>query len=109
MEGAERDVALHEVRKCAKRLRYAAEAAAPIRPKRAAALTHAAHELQRILGDHHDGAVARDLLLELAADARRRGESDVTYLRLHASELRSAAESEAEFLQAWQDMPKMSL
>jgi CHAD domain-containing protein len=109
VEGAERDVALHEVRKCAKRLRYAAEVATPIRPKRAAKLTRAAHELQRTLGDHHDSAVARDLLLELAAEARRQGESDLTYRHLYALEQAQAAESEAQFLQAWRDMPTTSL
>ena len=109
VEGEERDVALHEVRKCAKRLRYSAELAAPIRPERAAELADAAHELQRALGDHHDSAVARDLLLELAADARRRGESDLTYLRLHDVEQSRAAEAEARFLQAWQTMPTKSL
>lgn len=109
VEGAERDVALHEVRKCAKRLRYAAEVATPVRPKRAARLTHAAHDLQRTLGDHHDSAVARDFLLELAAEEQQRGESDIAYRRLHDLEEARAAESEAQFLAAWQDMPKTSL
>lgn len=109
VDAAERDVALHEVRKCAKRLRYSAEVATPIRPKRAAKLAHAAHELQRALGDHHDSVVTRDLLLDLAAEARQHGESDLTYVRLHALELSRAATSEMHFLQTWQDMPKMSL
>jgi CHAD domain-containing protein len=109
VERSERDVALHEVRKCAKRLRYAAELATPIRPKRAVKLADAAHDLQRTLGDHHDSAVARELLLELAAEAHRRGESDLTYWRLHALEQARAAESEGEFLEAWEDMPKMTL
>lgn len=109
VDGGERDVALHEVRKCAKRLRYAAELATPIRPERATTLTHAAHDLQRALGDHHDSTVARDLLLELAADAHRRGESDLTYLQLHAVELGRAGESEAQFFRAWEDMPRISL
>lgn len=109
VEGAERDVALHEVRKCAKRLRYAAEVATPIRPKRAAELTHAAHELQRALGEHHDSAVARDFLLRLAAEERQRGRSDIAYQRLCALEEARAAESETQFLDAWQDMPRTSL
>jgi CHAD domain-containing protein len=109
VNGAERDVAFHEVRKCAKRLRYAAEAATPIRPKRAAKLTRATHELTRSLGDHHDSAVARNLLLELADEAHLRGESDLTYRQLHALELGRAAESERQYLQTWEDMPKMSL
>ena len=106
---AERDVALHEVRKCAKRLRYSAEVGTPIRPKRATKLADAAHDVQRALGDHHDSSVARDLLLTLAAEALRRGENDLTYLRLHALEVSRAVESEARFAQAWQNMPKLSL
>lgn len=109
VETADRDVALHEVRKGAKRLRYSAEVATPIRPKRAAKLARAAHQLQRILGEHHDSAVVRDLLLELTADARRRGENDLVYLHLYDVEANRALESEARFLQAWQDMPKLSL
>jgi CHAD domain-containing protein len=108
-EGPERDAALHEVRKCAKRLRYASEVATPIRPKRAVRLAHAAHDLQRILGDHHDSVVARDLLLGLGAEARRRGESDFTYGRLHALESDHAAESDARFLEAWKGFPTTSL
>lgn len=107
VEGRERDVALHEVRKCAKRLRYAAEVTTTIRPTQADELAHAVQDLQRTLGDHHDSAVARHLLLELAAEAIRRGESDLTYLHLHAVELGKAAESERQFLQAWDDMPEV--
>jgi CHAD domain-containing protein len=106
VQGDERDVALHEVRKGAKRLRYSAEVATPIRPKGAATLAHAARELQRALGDHHDSAVARVVLLELAAVARRRGESDLTYLRLHDVEDTRAAEAEARFLEEWQQLPE---
>lgn len=108
-EGPERDAALHEVRKCAKRLRYAAEVAAPIHPKRAVKLSEAAHDLQRLLGAHHDSAVARDLLLRLGAEAHRRGESDLTYGRLHALEEEAAAELDTRFRQAWEDLPKTSL
>ncbi len=108
-EGPERDTALHEVRKCAKRLRYAAEVAMPIHPKRAVRLSETAHDLQRVLGAHHDSTVARDLLLRLAAEARRRGESDLTYRRLHALEDGAAAELDARFLQAWADPPKTAL
>ncbi len=108
-EGPERDTALHEVRKCAKQLRYAAEVAIPIRPKRAVRLSETAHDLQRILGAHHDSAVARDLLLRLAAEAHRRGESDLTYGRLHALEEDAAAELDARFARAWVDLPKIAL
>jgi CHAD domain-containing protein len=104
-EGPERDAALHEVRKCAKRLRYTSEVLALVRPKRGAELTDAAHDLQRILGDHHDSVVARDLLLRLGRTARDRGESDFTYGRLHEQEEAAASTAEARFVQAWEDFP----
>ncbi len=78
------DAALHEVRKSAKRLRYAAEAAAPVFGKQATALARAAEEIQEILGDHHDSVVTRDLLRELAASDP--GTDAFTYGRLHALE-----------------------
>lgn len=109
IEGAERDAALHEVRKCAKRLRYAAEVAAPIDPKPAGKVSAAAHDLQRILGAHHDSAVARDLLLRLAAGARQRGESDLTYGRLHALEEVTAFDLDSRFVRAWEEMPTTSV
>ena len=61
--------ALHEARKDGKRLRYAAEAAEPVNPKRAARLADAAQGVQKILGDHQDSVVTR----ELACATRRRG------------------------------------
>ena len=53
------DVALHEVRKSAKRLRYAAEAASPIFGKQATVLARAAEGIQEILGDFQDSVVTR--------------------------------------------------
>ena len=67
-DGPAADAALHEVRKSAKRLRYAAEAAAPVFGKRATTLARAAEEIQEILGDHQDSVVTRALLRELAAN-----------------------------------------
>jgi len=52
------DVALHEVRKKAKGLRYVAEAAAPAIGARAERLAARAEELQEVLGRHQDAVVA---------------------------------------------------
>ncbi|XTR52430.1 CHAD domain-containing protein [Pseudarthrobacter sp. So.54] len=75
------DLELHEVRKRAKRLRYAAEASAPVFGKRATAQARAAEEIQEILGEHHDSVVTRDLL-------RQAGHRQPWRQRLH---LRAAA------------------
>ena len=64
-----RDLTLHEVRKSAKQLRYAAEAAVPVHRKAALRLASAAEEVQTILGERQDSVVARSLLLRWAAEA----------------------------------------
>lgn len=101
------DAALHEVRKSAKRLRYAAEASAPIFGKRATTLARAAEEIQESLGDHHDSVVTRELLRELAAS--HRGKSAFTYGRLHALEQAAADESRERFFRTWNSSPPKRL
>ncbi|WP_170175175.1 CHAD domain-containing protein [Georgenia muralis] len=59
---AVRDPLLHEARKAAKRLRYAAEAVTPAVGKPAVRLAAAAEELQEVLGEHQDAVTARGLL-----------------------------------------------
>ena len=97
------DAALHEVRKSAKRLRYAAEAAVPVFGKRATTLARAAEEIQESLGDHHDSVVTRDRLRELAAS--HRGRAAFTYGRLHALEQVAGEESRERFFRTWSTSP----
>jgi len=101
-----RDLALHDVRKNVKRLRYAAETALPLYPKAAHRLVNATQVLQTILGDHQDSVVARGLLLRLSAAAYLHGENSVTYGRLHALEQVGATASDEMFLLAWNTFPK---
>lgn len=103
-DGPERDHALHEVRKRAKRLRYAAEAAVTIDPKRATRMVEFAQSLQESLGEHQDSVVAREALLSLAADAQGRGEDTFGFGRLHALEEVRAAAAEARFRRNWSAM-----
>jgi CHAD domain-containing protein len=58
------DEALHEVRKRAKQLRYASEAAASVRGRPAVKLAGAAENLQEVLGEFHDAVVSADWLRE---------------------------------------------
>lgn len=83
--------ALHEVRKAAKRLRYAAESSRPVLGKRADKLARRAEAIQELLGEHQDSVVAREWLVRLAAEATAAGESSFTYGRLHALEESRAA------------------
>jgi CHAD domain-containing protein len=106
--GTPRDLALHEVRKGAKNLRYAADAAAPVLNKAASRVAGAAEEIQTILGDHQDSVVARELLRRLADEARLRGEDGFSYGRLHALEQGDAEDSEKRFRHAWRRFPRPS-
>ncbi|MEA2502285.1 MAG: hypothetical protein QOD01_2396 [Actinomycetota bacterium] len=63
------DDALHEVRKRAKQLRYASEAAAPVRGRPAVKLAGAAENLQEVLGEFHDAVVAAGWLREHGGNA----------------------------------------
>ena len=108
-DGAAGDTALHEVRKSAKRLRYAAELAIPFLQKRAVRLARSTQGPQSTLGNHQDTVVARDLLHRLGVEAHLRGENGFSYGRLHALEQFGAADSEARFLRAWKDFPSGSL
>ena len=90
----DQDAAIHEARKAAKRVRYAAEAAVPALGGKARRQAAQAKELQQLLGDHHDGVVARTVLLDLAGQARAAGEDTFTYGVLHQRQACQAAEIE---------------
>jgi CHAD domain-containing protein len=99
--GPDRDVAIHEARKKAKRTRYAAEAAAPALGKPAEVLVKSMKSLQTMLGDHQDSVMARQTLLELSALAHAAGESTFTYGVLYGREEQRAAAAEAALPEAW--------
>ncbi|MCH6468413.1 CYTH and CHAD domain-containing protein [Sinomonas terrae] len=97
-EGTEKhDIALHDVRKAAKRLRYSAEAAAPFGAKKAARLGRRARKVQKALGEHQDSIVTAELVRRLGVEAYGRAENAFTYGRLHARELQLADEAEARY------------
>ncbi|MFD3545418.1 CHAD domain-containing protein [Streptomyces sp. NPDC058655] len=99
--GEERDVALHEARKAAKRARYAAEAAVPALGKPAKRLAKAVKSVQTLLGDHQDGVVAREALRGLAVQAQGAGEPGFTWGVLYAREEALAERSERELPDVW--------
>ncbi|MEU0136542.1 CYTH and CHAD domain-containing protein [Streptomyces sp. NPDC006296] len=99
--GPERDVAVHEARKAAKRVRYAAEAAEPALGRPAARFAGRMKSLQSLLGDHQDSVVARDALLALAVQAHDAGESAFTWGVLHGREEAAADARERELPGVW--------
>jgi len=99
--GPDRDEHLHEVRKAAKRLRYAVEAVEPAFGAKAARLAAAAESVQEVLGDLNDSVVTRALLRQLAAESAGRPGNALLYGRMHAAEERHAARAQAQYDAAW--------
>ncbi|WP_411079032.1 CHAD domain-containing protein [Streptomyces sp. cmx-18-6] len=100
--GAERDVALHEARKAAKRARYAGDAARPALKKPAQRFAKRVKAVQSVLGDHQDSVVARETLRTLAIQAHAAGESAFTWGLLYGREEAAADARERELPQVWE-------
>ncbi|MGW1722893.1 CYTH and CHAD domain-containing protein [Streptomyces sp. NPDC002306] len=102
--GHERDLALHEARKKAKRTRYAAETAAPALGDPASALVKSMKSVQGLLGDHQDSVMVRQTLRELSAVAHAAGESSFTYGVLYGRAEQRAAAVEAGLPEVWREI-----
>ena len=81
----------------------------PVNPKNAGRLADAAHGVQKILGDHQDSVVTRQLLRRLGAEAFVQGENGFSNGRLHALEQSLALDAEARFHRQWKKFPSASL
>jgi CHAD domain-containing protein len=100
--GDARDHAFHQVRKAAKRVRYAAETLTPARPKAGTRLARRYEAVQEVLGEHHDAAVARRILtVEGARTGVRPGRNGFTYGVLAERERQAAADAEARWDAVW--------
>ncbi|MGZ4625141.1 MAG: CYTH and CHAD domain-containing protein [Kineosporiaceae bacterium] len=106
---AQRELRLHEVRKSAKRARYAAEAAGAVLGAPARGYGKAMKAVQEVLGEHQDSVVAREELRALAVAAYGDGENAFTYGRLHGLEECRAAEALTRFDAAWRTVRKSRL
>ena len=102
----DRDAALHEARKKAKRLRYAGELAEPVGGKGASRLAARAKVVQQALGEHQDTVVARLRLRELGAKAFLEGENGFTFGLLYGMERLQAELSERALENALEDLPR---
>ncbi|MGC5561352.1 CHAD domain-containing protein [Streptomyces sp. FR-108] len=99
--GPERDVALHEARKAAKKVRYATEVARPAVGKPAKRLGKRVKAVQKVLGDHQDSVVARGALRDLAVVAQTAGEAGFTWGLLYGTEQARAQNRERELPAVW--------
>lgn len=95
------DTALHETRKAAKRVRYAAESTAGVLGDKTRKLSNSMQNLQDVLGAHQDTVVARPALRQLAVQAHLDGGNAFSYGRLHALEQARADESVRDFVDLW--------
>ena len=92
---------LHEVRKAAKRARYAAESVADLFGRPAKRFAKRMENVQEVLGEHQDSFVLRDQLRQMGVQAHLAGENAFTFGRLHGLEQARADRAEGEFAPAW--------
>ena len=104
-----RDLALHDTRKAAKRLRYAAESATDVFGGRAKRLARRSMAIQELLGEHQDAVVSRRTLRELGAKAYLEHENGFTFGRLHALEEAHAEQLVSRYPAALGRLPKRPL
>ena len=99
--GPHRDELLHEARKAAKQVRYAAESIASVFGRDATRFARAVTALQEVLGEHQDSVVTRQRLRRLATGEDVTPAVAFAYGRLYAREEAHAAAGEQDVSDAW--------
>jgi CHAD domain-containing protein len=99
--GPDRDIALHDARKAAKRARYTAEAVTPVIGKPARRTAERLKAVQSLLGDYQDGVVARGVLRDFGMRAHLAGENGFSYGLLLGQELDRASRLRDELPRVW--------
>jgi CHAD domain-containing protein len=99
--GPQRDIALHEARKAAKRARYAAEAVVPAFGKDARRFAKRMKAVQSVLGDHQDAVTARETARDIGVHAHLAGENAFTFGLLHERAHRDALDYQRQAWPAW--------
>jgi CHAD domain-containing protein len=94
----------HEVRKRAKRARYAADAVKAVVGADAVLLAKAIARAQGVLGEHQDAAIAADAWLDVAATHPRNHVLAVTAGRLFERERAAVTRARAAFPAVWESV-----
>ena len=102
----EREHRLHDARKAAKRVRYAAETLTGVYGKPARRFVKAMKRVQSRLGDHHDAFVTRSRLRELGDEAASTGGNAFVFGVLHAREERALVATDEQFVLEWSKASK---
>jgi CHAD domain-containing protein len=101
VDPGEREHRLHEARKAAKRVRYAAETLTGVYGQHAKKFVHAMKRVQSRLGDHHDAYVTQERLRELGDEAASTGDNAFVFGVLHAREETTLLETDSQFVREW--------
>jgi CHAD domain-containing protein len=104
-----RDEQWHQLRKAARRARYAAEVAEPVAGRPARTFATRMKAIQSALGAHQDTVVVRTRLRELGVAAHLDGENGFTYGRLHALEQARAEHTLRQLRRAWDDADRRAV
>jgi CHAD domain-containing protein len=99
--GADRDIALHEARKAAKRARYAADAAEPVFGQPARRFAKRMKAVQSVLGDHQDAVTARSVARGIGMQAHLAGENAFSFGLLNERAHRDAVEYRRHARSVW--------
>jgi CHAD domain-containing protein len=99
--GRDREIALHETRKAAKRARYAAEVLRPVAGSRARRFGKHMKSVQSVLGDHQDAIIARGCVRDLAVSAFLAQENSFVYGLLYEREDAEARQLQDRSLRVW--------
>ncbi|WEO93083.1 CYTH and CHAD domain-containing protein [Streptomyces sp. FXJ1.172] len=101
--GSERDTALHEARKAAKKTRYATEPTRDTLGKPAKRLGKRVKAVQKVLGDHQDSVMTRGALRKMTLAAHAADEPSFVWGLLYGQEQAKADRSERELPTVWAD------
>lgn len=104
--GPQRDEALHEARKAARRARYASEAVTPVVGKKSRRFTKRIKALQSALGEHHDAVAARAEARDAGVRAHLAGENGFSFGLIHERANGNALASEDRGWNAWRRASK---
>lgn len=102
-EPRDHDAALHEVRKAAKRLRYACDIATPALGPDIERISRKSERIQDVLGHHQDMVVLRQWLRRLSRDPEA-GAAVFTFGRVHRRAEESSTGALSEYGPAWDQL-----
>jgi CHAD domain-containing protein len=106
LEGDELETALHDVRKKAKRTRYAADTVKPVYGKKLRKWRKNVKAVQGTLGAHQDTVVGRDVLHHLTIAGFGEGQNTFTFGLLYAQDAGRAEKLRETFAGQWRRLRK---